>query len=718
MKESGNVELDEKDPNSNEQIEDNKNNKYDKQTEVEEENIKVEEEKQNFDYFIPTADDSTPFNFPYEDNNENNCIYKNDGEYKYAICILLKDNSYDNCKLLQDTLKAVIKNFKKLEGFEINANNIYIFVFVNYIFDNDFLVKKKSIKLMKKKLNYLKTPVKIKDESEEVKIDIISKNKYMSNVESLRIFYDYCAGNLKRKDKVIITSVLTAGVIPSDDCLQKLIQLSYIKTKRNDKNGKSFGISVPSLEVENDEGIFIKIAQYDRLHFNIYSLGFYCQTAVVPISSLLNTMVIDNIMINDLKNYYKNIPINATIDYHDYNLALYLYRCLYTINYYCSETLGKIKYRNFNYSNYKDNWVNKFSGYYGNFFDIVKTFLTCQNFFPKIFMFFQIIGLIVEFIYPSFSILVIYSIFYEAFNLYDNLPAVFLTLLYLIIYLGSGACSMIYYESGTKEYTNYFFYIFMEVYYLFILACSVPAMDNIKKQKSPIGLINEYKFNKAAIILLIIFTFIIGFLPIFIRMSTISKNCAQMLIYLLLGASNSTSNFLIAKIWKAPETMGGQYPEDRKGVVVIMFFLFNLFFGFLSFFNYDRKTRVNFIMILAIIYLVYLFFKVVAILFPLICGTTINTKNDEKIKAAINKSYKIENELAKSTEKLKEENEENNVEKLDNSENDRNKENESQNEKNDEKFEIENNDENNNEGNDAGNEGNEGNEENGGNDSS
>ena len=704
MKESGNVEFDEKDPNSNEQIEGNKNINNDKKTEAEEENIKVEQ-KINFDYLISSDAESTPFSFPFEENNINNCIYQDVGEFKYAICILLKDNSYDNCKLLKHTLEKIVKNLKKLESFDIKANDVYIFVFVKHVFE-EFLIKKDSIKLMSRKLNYLKTPVKIKDETEDFKIDIICKNKYMSDVESLKIFYNYCVGNLKKKENVIITSVITAGVILDDDCLLKLIQLSYIKTKRSNKNEKIFGISVPSLEVKDDNGLLIKIAQYERLHFNIYSLGFYCQTAVVPISSLLNTMIIDNILMKDLMAYYKSIPINATIDYHDYNLALYLFRLLYKITYYCSETLGKIEYNNFNYINYKDNWVNKFSGYYGNFFEIGRTFITCKDFFSKIFMFFQIIGLMIEFIYPSLSILVIYTIFYEAFNINDKLPAIFMVLLYLIIYLGSGACSMISMQSETIEFVNYFFYIFMEVYYLFILACSIPAMDNIKKQKTSFGFEDEYKFNKNAIICLIIFTFIIGILPIFVKMATISKNCAQMLIYLLFAAPSSTSNFLIAKIWRAPETMGGEWPEDRKGVIVIMFFLFNLFFGFLSFLNNDRKKRVNCVMILSIIYLIYLFFKVVAILFPLICGAQINKKNDEKIKGAINKLYKNKNDLSKSTEKLKEEI---NEEKLDESEKD-NKENESQKEKNEEKFEIENNEENNNEDNDKEKEGNEGNE--------
>ncbi len=103
-------------------------------------------------------------------------------------------------------------------------------------------------------------------------------------------------------------------------------------------------------------------------------MSFYYQTATVPISSLLNTMLIDNSLMNKLTSFYKNIKSDASIDYHYYNLGLNLYQDQFKIYYYCDEELGTISYYNFNYMKYKDNWVNKFSGYYGNFFEILRTF--------------------------------------------------------------------------------------------------------------------------------------------------------------------------------------------------------------------------------------------------------------------------------------------------------------------------------------------------------
>ena len=260
----------------------------------------------------------------------------------------------------------------------------------------------------------------------------------------------------------------------------------------------------------------------------------------------------------------------------------------------------------------------------------------------------------------------------------------------------------------------------MEVYYLFIIVASVPAMDNIKKKKgNPLDEKGEvYTFNIAALVCLLIFTFLLSILPMILKISEITNNIAQMFMYLILGAPSSTSNFLIAKIWRAPETMGGNYSEERKGLTVISFLLFNLFFGFISFYLFDRKSRATCVMALAISYLIYLFFKILAIILTLCCGNIFEKKYDKRIKKALNglenSSLNINgDDLAKSTDDLKNKNENDiqNEEKLDAS-NEKKSQNETNegndNDNNGDGFKIENND-GNNEGNNE-NEGNKGND--------
>ena len=481
MKEST-VEVTEKDPNSKEKIKNETNiHEQDAETEVGGENLKV---TKIFDYLIPTEEDPTPFNFDLKKSTNLN-RNEDEEEYKYAICILLKNNTFQNCRLLQNTIEAIISNLESLKSLEIEMKDIYIFIFINQIVNYEYLIKKESIKHISKD-QFLKNPVKIKSEDEDenkFKIDIICKKYEMTPIESLNCFYNYFVFSLKKEDKFIITSTITAGVYPKDNSLKKLIQLSCLSYTKNQIKSKNLDIAIPSLEINDNKDFFIKIAQYERAHFNLYNMNFYSSTAAVPISSLLNTMIINKSFLDDLNSYYRTININSSIDYHDYNLSLFLYRHLYQINYYYDEPLGHIQYNNFTFMEYKDSWVDKFSGYYGNFFSILNTFTFCTNILKNIFMFFQIMGIIIEFIYPALSIMVIYSIFYEAFNIYDKSPAIFMTLLYLIMYLGSGVCSVISHKSEKIELTNYFFYIFMEVYYLFILVCSIPAMDNIKKKK-------------------------------------------------------------------------------------------------------------------------------------------------------------------------------------------------------------------------------------------
>ena len=146
-------------------------------------------------------------------------------------------------------------------------------------------------------------------------------------------------------------------------------------------------------------------------------------------------------------------------------------------------------------------------------------------------------------------------------------------------------------------------------------------MDNVRKNKK----LDSYKFNTAAITTIIILTFIPGILPLILKSALIFENIIPMLLYLLLGASPSSSFFYIAKILNASETCGGENIKERKGIIIIIYFLFNLFFGSLIFFNYNRKKRVETVMILAIIYLIYNFFKITAIIINLL----INRKNLE-----------------------------------------------------------------------------------------
>ena len=141
------------------------------------------------DYFnyLKESESDQVFAFSFSKNNrlknssikDDNNIYSPDSDkYKYAICILLKDDQPSGSALLEETLIGIKMNLKGLKKLNIESKDIMVFVFVNQII-KDHLIKKESIKehlSNENKQKYLKTPLKYDlGNSEELKIDIICK---------------------------------------------------------------------------------------------------------------------------------------------------------------------------------------------------------------------------------------------------------------------------------------------------------------------------------------------------------------------------------------------------------------------------------------------------------------------------------------------------------------------------------------------------------------
>lgn len=679
----------------------------DKATNAEEENIKKEEE--NFDYLEPREkEEPSIFNYSNKENdiNESENIFKPMALIgRYIICILLKEDDTIDSILLKHTLDGIISNFGGLSELGIGPDNVLIYVFVNKLKKKENKENKALVpnELIKSKLNkenkesYLLTHMKLKGDERDIKIEIVSKRNYMSDIEALECFYCQIVQNLKEEKKILITSVITAGVIPTNNALSDLINACLMNDEdRNKKKSINDCVSIPALEINEKMGqdsFFGNIAKYERVHFNIYDMNCYYSAGSVPVLSLMNTMTIDKELLSKLIAFYVNIDIKndvselPKINYHDYNLGLFLYKNNIKIKYLSKQSFGTIIYRDFDYKNL---WISKYSGYYSNFFDIVHNLVDFNlPIIHKIFMLFQIIGMLIEFIYPGLSILVIYSIFVEAFDIIDRYPAWFMTMLYIIMYLGSGVSSLISYKTKDVHITSMIYYYFMEVYYLFILVCSVPAMDNIKKKKLFGEKMDDvdgfYKFNVAAISCLIVFTVVVAILPMILRLEMITSNIVPMLLYLLFGAPLSTSNFLIAKIWNAPEAPGGETVDDRRGILILFYLLSNLFFGFLSVYIYDRKLRANCVMGLGIFYLIYLFFKIIGIVLSLLGSPDLSQQKSSKTKSILKRPGIFESKNSSdhmNEEKLDENENENNENNENNEEENNNKDNDEKEEQN------------------------------------
>ena len=626
------------------------------------ENNKDDEEKKNNENPSP-SEEKIPF-FYFEDNEgeikDDKIIEEDKGKYKYSICILMKNDLAGSSQNLYYTLKGIEQNLKVLkEKLGINSEHIVIFIFVNclyneYLFKFDDLNKLREMQsnninnstnnnITNNKFDLLMRERIFKEDNElkNIKFYTIGKNfeDILFDVFALKTYY-FLLNKLFINNKLMFSSIITAGVYPVQDSFISLIQYSY-------DNDNKLGVSIAPIEYKPNN-LFSKVSLYEKIHFNIFNMNYYFESRVVPVSSLLCTMALDDNLMKFLNNYYDKININASIDFHDYNLGLKLIMAdnrKYSIKYNYVKAYGIID-KDMSYLDYQKDFINRYSGYYGNFFEILRAFIdfnTCKP-IEKLFLFFQILAIATEFVFPSLACMVIYTVFVEAFRTEDYRIALFFTCFYLCMMLASGICSLITKEPAKMKITNYFLYFFMNIFYLLVIVCSVPAMHFARL--SEVDDVN-YKFNKYAISFIIVFTFIPYIIPFILNISVIGNNIVNMLLYLLLGASSSTTNFNMAIVWNAPDTAGGIKIEFRKAVHIIIYLLFNLFIGCLSFYNVNRKKRANCVMAFGIMFLVYNFFRTIAIIVKITCDKEESFDNEillKKIKARLNKGGEDEDE--------------------------------------------------------------------------
>ena len=625
---------------------DTPNKNYNDETQVEENKENISNNTLPFKYL---EKDNAPEKIILDGEEKTNIFEAEKGKYDYIICILLKDDLNKSSEMLNITLRSIYANRDSLNDFGISTSTMLICVFINEI-KGYSLFNKDDFAKIRKESNSLNTYLYLRTHKEgysaNSSIYLFTKPGYLYSVEALKYYYTSIIYQLKEDKKILFSSVITAGVEPTQTSLKKMILSSYLAGNKG-ANGVATGLVLSS-----GDGIFSMIEQYERVHFNIYDMNFLGSSSSFPVSSLLSTFAIDDLMLAYLKSYYLTVEINQSIDFHDYNLGLDLYQSDKNVTFINDEIMGEFKYQELNYFEYQEIWVNRYSGYYGNFFQLLKCFGTNFNLLKSILLFFQFVGIMIEFIYPALSTMVIYAIFFEAFDTYDYRVASFFTLIYICMLTASGMCSLVSKNPQELKRANFFLYIFMEVYYLFVLICSIVAMDNINKNKNH----DEYEFNKAAISCIIIFTFIPYIIPMILKVGLISSKILNMLTYIVLGASCSSSNFLIAQIWNASDTAGGNNLEERKSVTLILFFLYNLFFGFLTAFNYTREKRANSVMGLGIIFLIYNFVRIMAIVCKILSGkngidSTLYAKTVDKIRNDLGKGE--DNDLRSEEKSLK-----------------------------------------------------------------
>ena len=620
-------ERDENDKNNRDSI---KSNEENAPREEEEENEKKKEDEENNEKEEKGENDeknelpsekkpSIPFIYLEEVINEN--LKNNDeeqlfinykGKYKYSFCILMENNELIDSIFLQQSLLSIGKNLKKLnEDINIEAQDICIFIFINEIknnnnilkienLENEYEEKNKEFNIREWKMLCEKEDMK---DLEKIQIFTINKLKYLYPIKSL-IFYYKILSQIKIIKKIIFSTIITAGVTFDQNKLFELISYAYHDAKKH-------GIAISSTDFKEDN-LVSKLCTYEKKRFNIYNMSYMNESNIAPISSQLSTITINDKILRLLNDYYEKFKTNikAKIDYHDYNLALYLKQNDILIKYILDNPGYVTTSEEFSFYDYQQIYIDRFSGYYGNFFQILSSFKSC-TILQVPFLIFQIISMCFEFIMPSIVSMIIYIIFYAAFKTDDFRISLFLSLLYLTLMFISGYCSLVGKDINKMKNTYLIINILMTLLYFLSLISSIPAMHFANKDKNPD--LSGYKFNKAAISTIIILTFIPYIIPIILNNSYLKGDAFLLLIYNLVFAPLFKINFNVAGILGASDASGGKTVKERKSLLVLFYLGINLFIGSLSFYNFDNKKKANCVMGFGIIYLVYNFIRSLAI---------------------------------------------------------------------------------------------------------
>ena len=609
----------------NEDQEDNKENE-DNQDNEEKKEEKEEEKEEPFIYLTNVKNDNLK-------GKEDQIFTNYKGNFKYCFCILMEKNNSINSLLLKQTLISIGKNLSSLnENINITPEEISLFIFIkemknknkltNYENNENEEERNSEYIIQEWTMNTENESEKIKEKInclEKIKIFTINKLKHLYPIKSIIYYYEILS-EIKLNKSIIFSTIMTAGVTFGENKLMELISFSYHEHNAN-------GIAVSSIDYQGDD-LITKLCSFEKKRFNLYNLNYLNESYTAPISSQLSTITINNKILKLLKEYYAEFKNNtkATIDYHDYNLALYLKQKKCLIKFINDNPGYILTPLNISFYDYQQIYIDNFSGYFGNFFQILSSFKNC-DILQVIFLIFQIISIGFELILPSIAGMIIYIIFYAAFKTDDYKISLFFTLLYLILMLTNGYCSLVGKKINKMRSTYFILNILMALLYCLSLVSSIPAMHFANKDKHPDD--SGYKFNKAAISVIIILTFLSYIIPIILSFSYLGGNAFLLLIYNLIMAPFLKINYNVAGVWKASGVSGGKKLKERKAIFILLYLLINFFIGNLSLYNFDNKKKANCVMAFGIIYLVHIFVRALAILIH-ICFRKEETFNNNK----------------------------------------------------------------------------------------
>ena len=585
--------------------------------------LEVNEKINPFKYRVSTIQTS-PSNFNFLDDRT---------QYSLIIPIIIENDSLSNSRKLRNTMNSLFLSLPELIQIGISNQNILICLFFLHFSSNktfsqiypntDYLAA-----CCTGDLDYNCSSCYIVS-STGIPINIISFNKnHSTHVECLKCFYLFILNDIKyyntisiiEDEKKIFNNTFYIlnwqnGIIPEKNTISNLI-----------KTATEPMIIFPAVH-SLPNNLFGEILEFYYLYIQIYSYYYYNVTSSCPIEHKFSLIKIDKKLYQVMKNYFTYYIYNdAELYYHDFKLGIFLLNNGYH-TYYINQINVFYYERTLNFNEFMMNYCKQKSSYILIFFYLLNFFILWSNmnffkFVKKIFLFFQLLELIIDFLYIGFTILIIFSFLSEAFIDEDERIVIFFTVIYSIMTICSCCFSLISPKENGRDKTFIYFHIFFYCYFIFFIISSLFAIIRISHNK------NNYKFKSPPMILLILLNiiFIIG--PSFFHLRKVIKNIFSGFKFFIITFPGLYSVFkfhylincfdLYGQSIYSKRKFGNRFLNERKKVQIFLFLISNSAIAFICFFLISTSRRIIFIYIIGILYTIINGQKFIAIIIGII----------------------------------------------------------------------------------------------------
>ena len=583
-----------------------------------------------FKYRVSTFQTS-PSNFNFLENRN---------QYSLIIPIIIENDSLSNSKKLRKSMNSLYLSLPELLQIGITNKNILICLFFLHFSSNktfsqlypntDYLAA-----CCTGDLDYNCSSCYIVS-STGIPIPIISFNKNnATSVECLKVFYliilddiknfnminqnfnynDSNSDNEKKVDEIFYVLNWENGVIPQKNTISNLIKASSTQPMS----------LIPAVDIIPNN-IFGELLKFYSLYLQIYFYYYYDMTTSCPLNHKFYLIKMDKKFFDVIKNYFSNFIYNdADMLYNDYKFGVFLDENGYYTNFINEISVSyyerKLYFNDFMMEYCKINSVTTLI-----IFDLLRSFSTWNNVtyvkvIKKFFLIFQIIDIILDFFIVGLTILITFCIFHECFSQEDDRLVSFFTVIYIICTVCCCSFSLITPKHSGRDRTFLVFHIAFYCFFIFFFTCTIISICQIKRNKNN----DDYKFKSIPFIVLVSLNIVFYLTPLFFHIKVVIKSFLSGIKFFCISLPGILSVFKFHSLINCLDLYGQSIftksdskrkINERKKMLILLFFISNAAFGFIAYFLTNRTRRVTFIFISGILFTIFNGLKVIAI----ICG--------------------------------------------------------------------------------------------------